>query len=121
MLSQIGKAQDCRLSLNGSTQPRRSRSTEILLNANDFIQAQFHPRLNPLPQGAADAKLPVMEKANLAPSVVSSNKCSATFGNGRGVRIRLIPVIGPNQARLANTTASSCAINMCCAAVPAPR
>src|SRR5207244_9472916 len=48
-------------------------------------------------------------------------KCLATFGSGLAVPIRLIPVTAPDQARSANTTASSCAINTFSAAAPARR
>src|ERR1700730_1031284 len=47
-------------------------------------------------------------------------KCSATFGNGHAAPIPPTPVIAPRPGLLANTTASSCATNMSCAAVPAP-
>jgi len=40
--------------------------------------------------------------------------------NGREARMRPILVTSPPKARLASTTASSCAINMCCVAARAP-
>ena len=46
-------------------------------------------------------------------------KCSATFGNGRAAPTRPTPAIALRPARLANTTANSCATNTSCAAVPA--
>ena len=49
------------------------------------------------------------------------SKCSATFGNGRAAPTRPTPATEPRLARSANTTASSCAINMSFAADPARR
>ena len=46
-------------------------------------------------------------------------KCSATFGNGRAAPTRPIPATALLPARLASTTANSCATNTSCAVVPA--
>src|SRR4030095_585224 len=46
-------------------------------------------------------------------------KCSATFGNGRAAPTHPTPATALVPARLASTTANSCATNTSCAAVPA--
>src|ERR1043166_4725 len=47
-------------------------------------------------------------------------KCSEMSGNGHAALIPPTPVTAPRPARLANTTASLCAISTFCGAVPAP-
>ena len=50
-----------------------------------------------------------------------SRKCTAKCGNGRRVPTRRTPVMCRPRAHWANTTASSCATNMSCAADRVPR
>ena len=75
----------------------------------NFVETEsFHPVL----------QSPLSQRRN--PGSVFT-KCLATFGNGRAAPIRLTPATALVPARLANTTANSCATNTFCAAVPARR
>src|SRR2546430_16633800 len=94
-----GQARDCRQSLNGSELRRITRLKEILSRTKIFIRANC-PR-----QETMDA----------------CTECLAMFGNGRAAPTRLIPAIAPRRAHLANTMASSCAINTFYVAVPVQR
>src|SRR6266853_2671129 len=95
-----GPAPGCRQNLNGNGRRQRSTSTEISSRASGFTR---HRR------GGAPAPTAIF------------NKCSATRGSGAAVLTRHIPAIAQARARLANTTASSCAINTCFVAVHAQR
>src|SRR2546423_7205942 len=94
-----GQARDCRQSLNGSALLWIARLKEILSRTKIFI------RKNCPPQETMDA----------------CTECLAMFGNGRAAPTRLTPAIAPRRAHLANTMASSCAINTFYVAVPVRR
>ena len=67
-----------------------------------------------------DRAISSRDLGSAAAKTETCSKCLATSGNGPAAPIRPIPVIAPRPARSANTTASSCATNTCCAAAPAP-
>jgi ergothioneine biosynthesis protein EgtB len=58
---------------------------------------------------------------NLQPRPSRWRRCSAMCGSGRRALTLRIPVFSPRRARLASTTASSCATRWCCAAARARR
>ena len=93
-----GQVCDYRQSLNGSALRRITRSKEILSRTKIFIRAHCPPQ----------------------ETIDGCTKCSAIFGSGPAAPTRPTPAIAPRQVRLANTTASSCATNTFCVAVPAP-
>ncbi|PYK08313.1 MAG: hypothetical protein DME61_10325 [Verrucomicrobia bacterium] len=70
---------------------------------------------------SSKAKLFIRGRCPLQDTICVFIKCLATSGNGRAAPTRLIPVIARRRALSANTTASSCATNTFCVAVPAPR
>ena len=76
----------------------------------NFVETElFHPGCSrPLHQRTSRKKVSLF------------SKCSATFGNGRAAPTRPIPATALLPARLASTTANSCATNTSCAVVPAP-
>src|SRR5437899_11326666 len=93
-----GRARVSRQNSNGNALRWIAQSKEILSRMKIFIHALY----------------------SLPNTIDIFTKCLATSGNGRAAPILHIPAIAQPQARWANTTASSCAINTFCAAVPAP-
>src|SRR4030095_3945857 len=94
--SQIGAARGCLRNLNGNVLRLIVRSKAISSRTSSFIREHLPERID-----------------NFA-------KCLVTFGNGRGARIPPTLGIALQPAPVLNTTASSCATSMSCAAVPAP-
>src|SRR5215469_4144463 len=93
MLMRAGEERGSERNSNGSTLRRESQSAVISSKANSSIRARLKPR---------------------------NRRFLVIVGSGLRVRTRRIPASAQPKAPWANTTASSCVINMYCAAAPVP-